>query len=591
MRVHAVPVFVTGALGGVFLSLLIFWMAVAPVLNGDVIDGTDGRQEISFPWTSSRTGTFRIEANVLLRWPHPTVYHFIPDECIDAIVINGVPVEDPQLPFCDYSAGRSLPLAPYLHGGQNRLAITVRNEGGNGGLAIAVARSDTLRRACLGAALLILAGYSVFLLWWSRRRAALAVAIITAWGVLLRVLYTLATPWTVRAHDAGGHLEYVRYVAEHWSIPAAHQGFETYHPPLYYVLSAFLWKAGENIGLSVGRNIFLLQGFSLLLSIALLLIAVACGRALWPLGKKGACRSYIIFTALIATLPGLIFLSSRINNDILAQFSFFLFALLLLRWWRSPTWKKWLFLAILISASMLTKANGVLLVPIALLSLLFHRVLPWRMRFFHGTIFLVTVLSLTGWFFIPRILAERADPRAGLVGNVAILTNVVENTPATLLIFNPLEVLRHPFNDPFRDEERRAYLWEFFFRSAFFGEFDFGPSRKPLALGILLLAMFLFPVAVAGVVSSALHGKKTVFMPLSIIAGIFLFGVFLFRIFFPYSSIYDFRYATVIALPTIAGIAAVTHTKWHRYVHHAAYVSALSLAGLCAAFLISLSFS
>lgn len=529
-----------------------------------------------------------MEASILLRRLHPTVFHFIPDECIDAIAINGVLVEDPQLPFCDYSAGRSLPLAPYLHGGQNSLTITIRNGGGDGGIAIAVARSDTLRRVCFGAALLILAGYSVFLLLWSRQRAALAVTIITAWGVLLRVLYTLATPWTVRAHDAGGHLDYVRYVAEHWSIPAAHQGFETYHPPLYYVISAFLWKMGESIGLSMGQNIFLLQGFSLLLSIALFLIAVACGRMLWPPGKKEGAYAMIIFTALLATLPSLIFPSSRINNDILVQFSFFLFALFLLRWWRSPTWRRWLVLTLIVSASVLTKTNGILLIPIALLSLPFRRLLPWRVRLYFGTALLFVILLFTGWFFIPRMLAERADPRAGLVGNVAILTNVVENTPATLLTFNPIEILRHPFNDPFRDEERRAYLWEFFFRSAFFGEFDFGPSARLLAQGILLLALLLLPFACIGCAKDFLQKKRSSHIPMYVLFIVIACGVILLRVFFPFSSTGDFRYATALALPMAMSIANVTCGKWRHNGNSFVLIGALIFAGLCMVFMLTL---
>ena len=42
--------------------------------------------------------------------------------------------------------------------------------------------------------------------------------------------------------DIRGHMEYIRYVAENMSIPLATDGIEMFHPPLFYVLSAIVYK-------------------------------------------------------------------------------------------------------------------------------------------------------------------------------------------------------------------------------------------------------------------------------------------------------------------------------------------------------------
>ncbi len=593
VRIDAIFVWVTVAALVTVFFLGVAWRAVRPqVVPGAFTTswGESGILSQSFEFLGAPSGTIRGTFTLVIPHIYPMVFRVLPDDCLEEFSVNDMAVTAPLVPFCDYAAGRALDLRGKLHGGRNTITFVVRNNGGMAGFSLRPAASDPLVRVLKMLFLLILAAYSTFVLFRFRKRNVwVPLAVIGAWGALLRVLYVLVTPYTLRAHDAGGHLEYVRYVAERWAIPPAHLGFEMYQPPLYYFLSALLWRLGQALGFSHVQNMFLLQVFSLVLSIGMFLVGVWVGSMVWPMLKKASRMGFLLFAALLATLPGLVFLSSRINNDTLSQFSFFLFALILFRYWQSPSRMGWLALVFIIAASMLTKSHGVLLLPIAVAVIFCHRRVSWRARLASSVIMVALVAMFTGWFFVPRFLSERADLRAGFIGNVATLTNTVAITPRTLLLFNPLGVLAHPFNDPFNDVARKNYLWEYFFRSAFFGEFSFGPSYIFLARAILLLAMILLPVALCGAIRDFFSFGRSKTFPLSLCLFIF-FPVLLFhRIVFPFSSSQDFRYAAIIALPVCLYLL-VTHARLHR-LHIVVFSATSVLVFFFGLFLVTLALS
>ena len=73
----------------------------------------------------------------------------------------------------------------------------------------------------LGEGLLLLAA-AAFGLWWRRKltwRRAAALLLLAA--AVLRLAYVLCTPYDMRQHDGGGHIEYVAYLVEHnFRLPA-----------------------------------------------------------------------------------------------------------------------------------------------------------------------------------------------------------------------------------------------------------------------------------------------------------------------------------------------------------------------------------
>jgi 4-amino-4-deoxy-L-arabinose transferase-like glycosyltransferase len=373
-------------------------------------------------------------------------------------------------------------------------------------------------------------------------------------GILVRVLYILGTPPDLRQHDVGGHVEYIEYMARHWRIPPAHDGFEFYHPPLYYLTATPIFFLKEWISLEPRTYEILLQWHAALLSVLTLLFGLLCGPMI--LHRKEQKVSLLLYGLGLATLPGLVFMAGRINNDALAQLIAFAAFWMLLRWWRGRAWTAWFGVCALLGMGLLTKTSTAPLIPVAFLALLMRPHLAMRPKIINGIIGLALIVSLGGWFHIARYSAEE-NSRAAIVGNVDILTNVVENRPSYLTVFSPKGILQHPYNHAFEDSERRQYFWEFFYRSAFFGEFILGPERRALAQGMLGAGMILLLLGAASLWRELrLRWRETA--PMWLTLAFLAAGHFAFRIALPFSSSQDFRYSPLLATAFIY-YACISH--------------------------------
>ncbi len=78
--------------------------------------------------------------------------------------------------------------------------------------------------------------------------AALLAALVL-WFVLLA--HNLPNLHRSFGFDSAGHLEYIQYILDRGSLPLANEGWEMYHPPLYYLLSAGMLKT---VGLSTADD-------------------------------------------------------------------------------------------------------------------------------------------------------------------------------------------------------------------------------------------------------------------------------------------------------------------------------------------------
>ena len=123
-----------------------------------------------------------------------------------------------------------------------------------------------------------------------------------------------------------GHLDVIKYIVEHRALPAATASFESYQPPLYYLLAAPFYAASGNVKW--------VQLLSLVFSILTLLVIyrlLYCGqtsgrRALLPL-----CVSDGLFSAAIRMF-GL-----YVSNDTLAILIGAVIVLQVVRFVAAPT--------------------------------------------------------------------------------------------------------------------------------------------------------------------------------------------------------------------------------------------------------------
>lgn len=164
----------------------------------------------------------------------------------------------------------------------------------------------------------------------------------------------------INAPDEAAHLGYVRALAEGHRLPVRNDpNFPTYEwhqPPLYYVLGVPLYGAGGQAvrWASVGL------GF-----VGLILIFLAI-RRLFPNDPALA----VFATGFAALLPMRQAITASVGNDVLTEVCFSLTLLLLIDAFRNGlTAQRAAYIGFAFGAALLTKATGLLLLPVVLAAL------------------------------------------------------------------------------------------------------------------------------------------------------------------------------------------------------------------------------
>lgn len=272
----------------------------------------------------------------------------------------------------------------------------------------------------------------------STSRPLAAVALLLVAFVVLAAWYSVRLP-VGEGVDEGAHFQYVRYVKEQRTLPtfpreSAPPVAMAHHPPLYYVLGAlviapydttdadrvllpnphFVWREndgsnGWNVVLHHGQDAFPWRGTAAAvhalraLSVALGAVTVwACyktARLLLP-GRRWAPLGA---AALVAFDPSFVYASSTIHHDPLI----ICLSNLVILWATrialgGPTRRRVVTGGLLVGAAALTKATGLVLLPVLALSVLLARRERWgRPRPAGAALGLVAVAgAASGWWFV-----------------------------------------------------------------------------------------------------------------------------------------------------------------------------------------------
>jgi hypothetical protein len=353
----------------------------------------------------------------------------------------------------------------------------------------------------------------------------------------------------VRVNDVDGHIEYVNWLRMNHSLPSPNSMWESFQPPLYYAISAVFGNmAYAMTGMSAAVT-WTLQFIGLLFSIATLGVGAWIAALLFPWKERR--REHLLLVALFATFPTLVMIASKINNDVSAHFFGILAIALLIRFWQTSSSFHWYALTASIILGSLSKLNIIFLLPIALITLVIMPHIPVRRRLVLGA--LMTLLTLVGteWFYAATYLF--GGNQFPIVNGPWLQDSLRVNTGvSSFLGFHPLRFLRIPYLDPFGDDSGRQFFWEYFLKSAVFGEYSFGPALMTFCR--ILLGVFLAVVGtsvIAAVHSLLIPPRRSVLVPLGISTLILLAAHIAFRIKSPFSCSQDFRYSLPLIVPLI----------------------------------------
>jgi len=230
-------------------------------------------------------------------------------------------------------------------------------------------------------AILASCGVMILMIWFTvfsvngKLNAERAILLLLAAGFLIRLLYGLNTPITVRQHDVEqfgvgyGHAGYIEYFFNNMKLPDFDPTtvWQFYHPPLHHILAAFWLKIMTAFRLPWERALESIQFLTAFYSAASMII---CVKIFEILGLKG--KGLVIATALIAFSPSFIIFSGSINNDILS-ITFTLAAIYAtLKWVKTGKWSDIIQIALFIGLGMSTKQSIGAIAPAIALVFIFE---------------------------------------------------------------------------------------------------------------------------------------------------------------------------------------------------------------------------
>jgi hypothetical protein len=253
--------------------------------------------------------------------------------------------------------------------------------------------------------------------WWTASRCRWIV--LVAWFVLAANNFLKLPPNL--GYDVPAHIDYIRFIADRGEIPDARDGLQMFQAPLYYAISALLYRALTTF-ISTSSAILWWRWLPLLCGAAQVEICFRAGR--WVFPDRDDLQSLTVL--LGGLLPMNLYMSQSLGNEPLCGV---LSALILLWSWRAlrdpsfarqPRWQ-WT-LGLIFGLSLLTKVSVVLLAPLIAIVLGMTN----RQRGLAG-IFTAfarsfgTALIVSGWYYgrnwllFGKLFVGGWDPSRGLL--------------------------------------------------------------------------------------------------------------------------------------------------------------------------------
>ncbi|MBR4282731.1 MAG: hypothetical protein IKT35_03350, partial [Clostridia bacterium] len=202
------------------------------------------------------------------------------------------------------------------------------------------------------------------------------VFLLIATGFILRLAYIFYTDVGVsgfsnqdRQHDvfyfnsdtdSFRHSSYIEWFYNNFSLPTVKpEGLnQYYHPPLHHFVSAMWMRLLTTLGMSYNGAVEGIQILTLFYSSACMIIGA---KILQFMKLKG--MAFILPLAVICFHPTLIIMSGSVNNDMLSVVLAFGAIYATMVWYKNPTIKNIVVVALCIGGSMTTKLSGGLIAP------------------------------------------------------------------------------------------------------------------------------------------------------------------------------------------------------------------------------------
>jgi len=568
--------------------LAVLYLTIIPArmeISDIKITRNDKTENIVLPYSvgMANNEVFFISYNLSIKDIKTAKFNVIPDDCIQEIFINGekFPLNDIK-GLCDYSRGVHLDFSKYVHEGLNRFEFRIMNGGGPGGLRVEMPYDGFKSLSIIHYIFVLIFLLSTALLLRKFRFKFIAISIILL-GIIVRlVLYTYTGP-TQYSYDPGGHLQYIQIISEEKRLPKNDEGWSTYHPPLYYAVSAIIKNIADRYDTSLTNRI--LQQESLLLSFACVIFGVAL-----ILNLFGNCRIAYLAALISALWPGFAIAAPRIGNDSLFYFGALFCMLFAQRYWRLHKNSDVLLASIGASIALASKATGFVILGVWVIIYILGTIRHLKigsLRTLFASIFIIALfIGFSNYRTVINILDGK---KASLVGNSSGLNGNlrVNNTMGNYLYFDLQDYILEPYASAWNDEGGRQYFWNYALKTSLFGEFKFWNATPGyiFATALSILALLISMLALWGII----HVKFKDLPPLLFVIFLFAAHIYL-RVSYPYSCSNDFRYILPVLFPiayfSLSGAQILGDSRLRKF----SYINMLIFAALSFVFIVVRAF-
>ncbi len=365
-----------------------------------------------------------------------------------------------------------------------------------------------------------------------------AALIMAAWAFAAYVAYFWSTSARDYAMDLRGHFIYIKFVSEYLALPAPQEGWQFYHPPLYYLITGLLHKL--LVALDVARPIESLRLFSLACYAVWLHYGYLSLRLAVPRGRA----FYAAFSLLLFWPIGIV-IATRIDGYVLVNALLAPAFYYLLRWQRRRREEDLVIAIALTALAVLTRSSALIMAGV--IAVVVGREL-WHKRAVLRRPALLAALAvvLAAGFNTARVSADSEDGNV-LVANFRHIDPrmIIENTPAHLLGFDFGAYFEPPFYNVRRDETGRQYYAVALLKTSLYGEFNWDYVALAKTLNALLLALIAFTLA--GLTAQ----RPRAWFPLLALPGAMVAGSLYARLQYPAGSTQDFRYIFPVLIPLV----------------------------------------
>lgn len=388
--------------------------------------------------------------------------------------------------------------------------------------------------------LFVTAVIAVYLLVTGKMDSKKAAILIISGGCVMIIGCGMAMPVSLNLHDYNfgtnisegyGHSDYIGYIAQNYSLPDNNIS-QKYHPPLHHILGAVYYWLTQFLGFSYMRFVESFQFVTCMYSCLSLIVWYKIFREM-----KLDGGALLIPLAILAFHPTGWIAGGCLNNDMLMWLLVAVCILYLMKWYKNPTFKNILIIAVTLGLGMMTKISAVMLAPAIAFVFLYKLVTEKnrrRVHIFQYMSFGIISIPLGMWYPIRNLLKfSQSFAHVPRMGNDSI--QYIGDHPFVSRLFS---FPSSQFDSPF--VQWNGVDFNFFVKvqkTALFGENPWLTEADPYSLlaGILAILNYaLVIISVAAIIYVLIKTRQSKsFIPLAAL-GIYYLTLTVSHIFFAY---------------------------------------------------------